>query len=183
MDEADAGMGDFIKNREGPGEFDRDRFAVIPGHAGVWEGLRAGIAEHLEVSWVLELIDDRTAVARRTDREVTVRLEIKLHEEDGEIDYQVFAQLKVPDTKALQYMTFHGFYQKALEQQLGMPVWARTYISETNLDPFEGCEYTLAISLGEPPNSQQTGFVARWMTWSLVALDWVAESADLNDSL
>ena len=50
MDEADAGMGDFIKNREGTGEFDRDRFAVIPGHARVWEGLRAGIAEHLEVS-------------------------------------------------------------------------------------------------------------------------------------
>lgn len=183
MDEADADMGDFIKHREGPGEFDRDRFAVIPGHAGVWEGLRAGIAEHLEVSWVLEIIDERTAVARRTDRDVRIRIEVAFQEENGEIDYQVFAKLQVPDAKALQYMTFHGCYQRALERQLGMPVWARTHISQTNLDPFEGCEYTLAISLGEPPNSQQTGFVARWMTWSLVALDWVAESADLNDSL
>ena len=156
---------------------------MIPGHAGVWEGLRAGIAGHWEESWVLELIDDRTEVAPRTDRKVTVRLEIKFHEEDCEIDYQVFAKLQVPDTKALQYMTFHGFYQKALEQHLGIPAWARTYTSQTNLDPYAGCEYTLAISLGEPPNSQQTGFVARWMTWSLVALDWVAESADLDDSL
>jgi hypothetical protein len=79
-------------------------------------------------------------------------------------------------------MTFHGFYKKALERQLGMPVWVRSFISQTSAE-FESCEYTLAVSLGEPPNSQQIGLVARWMTWSLVALDWIDDCADLNDSL
>ena len=184
MDHAEHGMGDFMKNREGPGAFDRDKFQAIPGETGVWEGVRAGLAEYLAVSWVLERLDDRTGIARRTDRDVKIRLEIEFHEEaDGSIDYRVFAKLQVPDEQALQYMTFHGCYHEALERQLGMPVWARTHISQTNLDPFEGCEYTLAISLGEPPTSRQTGFVARWLTWSLLALEWVAESAELNDSL
>jgi hypothetical protein len=173
---------DFPKRREGPGEYDRHQFAKIPDSIATWEGLRLGIAEYLDERWVLEPQDERTVVVKRTDRAVTIRIHDEIREEDGQPDYCVFAKLIVPDELALQYMTFHGFFNQALERQLGMPVWAKSFISQTQ-EGFEGCEYTLAVSLGEPPNSHQIGLVARWMTWSILALDWIDDCAEFNDPL
>ena len=181
MDEDEAPK-DFPKRREGPGEYDRHQFAKIPDSIETWEGLRLGIAEYLDERWIMEQKDAHTVIVRRTDRPVTIQIHDEIRQEEGQPDYCVFAKLLVPDEIALQYMTFHGIYKKALEHQLGMPVWAKSFISQTQ-EGFEGCEYTLAVSLGEPPNSAQIGLVARWMTWSLLALDWIADSADLTDSL
>ncbi len=173
---------DFPKRREGPGEYDRQNFAKIPQDMATWEGLRFGIAEYLDERWIMEQRDAHTVIVRRMDRPVTIQIHDEIRQEEGQPDYCVFAKLLVPDNVALQYMTFHGFYKKALERQLGMPVWVRSFISQTSAE-FESCEYTLAVSLGEPPNSQQIGLVARWMTWSLLALDWIDDCADLNESL
>lgn len=173
---------DFPKRREGPGEYDLHHFAKIPNTIETWEGLRLGIAEYLDERWLMEQRDTHTVIVRRTDRPVTIQIHDEVRQKDGQPDYCVFAKLLVPDEVAVQYMTFHGVYKKALERQLGMPVWASSFISQTDAS-FEGCKYTLAISVGEPPNSQQIGLVSRWMTWAVLALDWLDDSADLNDSL
>ena len=37
-----------------------------------------------------------------------------------------------------------------------------------------------AVSLGDAPNTTQTGLVARWFIWSILALQWVDESIVAN---
>ena len=170
---------EFWNKLPGPGEFSSDAFAAIPMTATVWEGVKLGVSEYLGVRWVVEVVDKDNVIVRRTDTERVFRLKQTLKTPAGELDYAMWTTLDAPPGETLAYMVGAGTFKRAVERDIGIPVGF-----SGSLGAAEGLEsdgqLRTAVSMGDAPNSQQTGLVARWFVWSILMLQWVAESIEAN---
>jgi hypothetical protein len=72
-----------------------------------------------------------------------------------------------------------GTFKRAIERDVGIPVGFSGSLGAAEGEESDG-QLKTAVSLGEAPNSQQTGYVARWFIWSILMLQWVAESIEAN---
>lgn len=163
----------------GPGEYDRHQFAKIPLDAALWEGVRIGATEYLGERWVVEVVDKDNLIVRRTDTERVFRLKQTFKTPAGELDYAMWTTLDAPPGETFAYMVGAGTFKRAIERDIGIPVGF-----SGSLGAAEGLEsdgqLRTAVSMGDAPNSQQTGLVARWFVWSILMLQWVAESIEAN---
>lgn len=163
----------------GPGEYDRHQFAKIPQDAALWEGVRIGVTEYLGERWVVEVVDKDNLIVRRTDTERAFRLKQTFKTPAGELDYAMWTTLDAPPGETFAYMVGAGTFKRAIERDIGIPVGF-----SGSLGAAEGLEsdgqLRTAVSMGDAPNSQQTGLVARWFVWSILMLQWVAESIEAN---
>ena len=170
---------EFWNKLPGPGEYDLHTYAKIPNTATVWEGLRIGVTEYLGERWVVEIVDKDNVIVRRTDTQRVFRLKQTFKTPEGELDYAMWATLDAPPGETFAYMVGAGTFKRAIQRDLGLPVGF-----SGSLGAAEGLEsdgqLKTAVSVGEAPNSQQTGLVARWFIWSILALQWVAESIEAN---
>ena len=170
---------EFWNKVPGPGEYDRHQFAKIPQDAALWQGLRIGVTEYLGERWVVEVVDKDNVIVRRTDTERVFRLKQTFRTPAGELDYAMWTTLDAPPGKTFAYMVGAGSFKRAIERDIGIPVGF-----SGSLGAAEGLEsdgqLRTAVSMGEAPNSQQTGLVARWFVWSILMLQWVAESIEAN---
>ncbi len=170
---------EFWNKVPGPGEYDRNQFAKIPQDAGLWEGVRIGVTEYLGERWVVEVVDKDNVILRRTDTERVFRLKQTFKTPAGELDYAMWTTLDAPPGETFAYMVGAGTFKRAIERDIGIPVGF-----SGSLGAAEGLEsdgqLRTAVSMGDAPNSQQTGLVARWFVWSILMLQWVAESIEAN---
>ena len=170
---------EFWNKVPGPGEYDRHQFAKIPQDAGLWEGVRIGVTEYLGERWVVEVVDKDNLFVRRTDTERVFRLKQTFKTPAGELDYAMWTTLDAPPGETFAYMVGAGTFKRAIERDIGIPVGF-----SGSLGAAEGLEsdgqLRTAVSMGDAPNSQQTGLVARWFVWSILMLQWVAESIEAN---
>lgn len=170
---------EFWNKVPGPGEYDRHQFAKIPQDAGLWEGVRSGVTEYLGERWVVEVVDKDNLIVRRTDTERMFRLKQTFKTPAGELDYAMWTTLDAPPGETFAYMVGAGTFKRAIERDIGIPVGF-----SGSLGAAEGLEsdgqLRTAVSMGDAPNSQQTGLVARWFVWSILMLQWVAESIEAN---
>ena len=170
---------EFWNKVPGPGEYDRHQFAKIPQDAGLWEGVRIGVTESLGERWVVEVVDKDNLIVRRTDTERVFRLKQTFKTPAGELDYAMWTTLDAPPGETFAYMVGAGTFKRAIERDIGIPVGF-----SGSLGAAEGLEsdgqLRTAVSMGDAPNSQQTGLVARWFVWSILMLQWVAESIEAN---
>ena len=170
---------EFWNKVPGPGEYDRHQFAKIPQDAALWEGVRIGVTEYLGERWVVEVVDKDNLIVRRTDTERVFRLKQTFKTPAGELDYAMWATLDAPPGETFAYMVGAGTFKRAIERDIGITVGF-----SGSLGAAEGLEsdgqLRTAVSMGDAPNSQQTGLVARWFVWSILMLQWVAESIEAN---
>jgi hypothetical protein len=170
---------EFWNKVPGPGEYDRNQFAKIPQDAALWEGVRIGVTEYLGERWVVEVVDKDNVIVRRTDTEGVFRLKQTFKTPAGELDYAMWTTLDAPPGETFAYMVGAGTFKRAIERDIGIPVGF-----SGSLGAAEGLEsdgqLRTAVSMGDAPNSQQTGLVARWFVWSILMLQWVAESIEAN---
>ena len=170
---------EFWNKVPGPGEYDRHQFAKIPQDAALWEGVRIGVTEYLGERWVVEVVDKDYVIVRRTDTERVFRLKQTFKTPTGELDYAMWTTLDAPPGETFAYMVGAGTFKRAIERDIGIPVGF-----SGSLGAAEGLEsdgqLRTAVSMGDAPNSQQTGLVARWLVWSILMLQWVAESIEAN---
>ena len=170
---------EFWNKVPGLGEYDRHQFAKIPEDAGLWEGVRIGVTEYLGERWVVEVVDKDNVIVRRTDTERVFRLKQTFKTPAGELDYAMWTTLDAPPGETFAYMVGAGTFKRAIERDIGIPVGF-----SGSLGAAEGLEsdgqLRTAVSMGDAPNSQQTGLVARWFVWSILMLQWVAESIEAN---
>lgn len=170
---------EFWNKVPGPGEYDRHQFAKIPQVAALWEGVRIGVTEYLGERWVVEVVDKDNVIVRRTDTERVFRLKQTFKTPAGELDYAMWTTLDAPPGETFAYMVGAGTFKRAIERDIGIPVGF-----SGSLGAAEGLEsdgqLRTAVSMGDAPNSQQTGLVARWFVWSILMLQWVAESIEAN---
>ena len=170
---------EFWNKLPGPGEHDMHRHAKIPGTAALWEGLRIGVMEYLGERWVVEIVDKDNAVVRRIDTNRAFRLKQTFKTKSGELNYAVWAYYDVPTEQTFDYMVGAGTFRQAIEREVGIPVGYSAKLGKAEGEMHDGHIMT-AVSLGDAPNSQQTGLVARWFIWSILALQWAAESIEAN---
>ena len=170
---------EFWNKVPGPGEYDRHQFAKIPQDAALWEGVRIGVTEYLGERWVVEVVDKDNVIVRRTDTERVFRLKQTFKTPAGELDYAMWTTLDAPPGATFAYMVGAGTFKRAIERDIGITVGF-----SGSLGAAEGLEsdgqLRTAVSMGDAPNSQQTGLVARWFVWSILMLQWVAESIEAN---
>jgi len=170
---------EFWNKVPGPGEYDRHQFGKIPQDAALWEGVRIGVTEYLGERWVVEVVDKDTVIVRRTDTERVFRLKQTFKTPAGELDYAMWTTLDAPQGETFAYMVGAGTFKRAIERDIGIPVGF-----SGSLGAAEGLEsdgqLRTAVSMGDAPNAQQTGLVARWFVWSILMLQWVAESIEAN---
>ena len=170
---------EFWNKLPGPGEFDRHQFAKIPQDAALWEGLRIGVTEYLGERWVVESVDKNNLIVRRTDKDRVFRLKQTFKTPGGELNYAMWTSLDAPPGETFSYMVGAGTFKRAIERDVGIPVGF-----SGSLGAAEGLEsdgqLKTAASLGDAPNAQQTGYVARWFVWSILMLQWVSESIEAN---
>ena len=170
---------EFWNKVPGPGEYDRHQFAKIPQVAALWEGVRIGVTEYLGERWVVEVVDKDNVIVRRTDTERVFRLKQTFKTPAGELDYAMWTTLDAPPGETFAYMVGAGTFKRAIERDIGIAVGF-----SGSLGAAEGLEsdgqLRTAVSMGDAPNSQQTGLVARWFVWSILMLQWVAESIEAN---
>ena len=170
---------EFWNKVPGPGEYDRHQFAKIPQDAALWEGVRIGVTEYLGERWVVEVVDKDNLIVRRTDTERVFRLKQTFKTPAGELDYAMWTTLDAPPGETFAYMVGAGTFKRAIERDIGIPVGF-----SGSLGAAEGLEsdgqLRTAVSMGDAPNSQQTGLVARWFIWSILVLQWVDESIVAN---
>ena len=170
---------EFWNKVPGPGEYDRHQFAKIPQDAALGEGVRIGVTEYLGERWVVEVVDKDNVIVRRTDTERVFRLKQTFKTPAGELDYAMWTTLDAPPGETFAYMVGAGTFKRAIERDIGIPVGF-----SGSLGAAEGLEsdgqLRTAVSMGDAPNSQQTGLVARWFVWSILMLQWVAESIEAN---
>ena len=170
---------EFWNRVPGPGEYDRHQFAKIPQDAALWEGVRIGVTEYLGERWVVEVVDKDNLIVRRTDTERVFRLKQTFKTPAGELDYAMWTTLDAPPGETFAYMVGAGTFKRAIERDIGITVGF-----SGSLGAAEGLEsdgqLRTAVSMGDAPNSQQTGLVARWFMWSILMLQWVAESIEAN---
>ena len=170
---------EFWNKVPGPGEYDRHQFAKIPEDAALWEGVRIGVTEYLGERWVVEVVDKDNLIVRRTDTERVFRLKQTFKTPAGELDYAMWTTLDAPPGETFAYMVGAGTFKRAIERDIGIPVGF-----SGSLGAAEGLEsdgqLRTAVSMGDAPNSQQTGLVARWFVWSILMMQWVAESIEAN---
>ena len=176
---------EFWNKLPGPGDFESDDFAAIPSAAPLWEAVRIGVMEYLGERWVVEEVDRDNVRLRRVDRDLTFRLKQTFKTREGENDYAAWTTLGVSDAKTFDYMVGAATFRQAMERDLGMRVGFKGSLGPTppGVDAIEGAhggELQMAVSLGEPPTATQTGRVARWFIWSVLALQWAAESIEAN---
>ena len=172
-------INEFWNRVPGPGEYDRHQFAKIPQDAALWEGVRIGVTEYLGERWVVEVVDKDNLIVRRTDTERVFRLKQTFKTPAGELDYAMWTTLDAPPGETFAYMVGAGTFKRAIERDIGIPVGF-----SGSLGAAEGLEsdgqLRTAVSMGDAPNSHQTGLVARWFVWSILMLQWVAESIEAN---
>ncbi len=170
---------EFWNKVPGPGEYDRHQFAKIPQDAALWEAVRIGVTEYLGERWVVEVVDKDNVIIHRTDTERVFRLKQTFKTPAGELDYAMWTTLDAPPGETFAYMVGAGTFKRAIERDIGIPVGF-----SGSLGAAEGLEsdgqLRTAVSMGDAPNSQQTGLVARWFVWSILMLQWVAESIEAN---
>ena len=170
---------EFWNKVPGPGEYDRHQFAKIPQDAGLWEGVRIGVTEYLGERWVVEVVDKDNLIVRRTDTERVFRLKQTFKTPAGELDYAMWTTLDAPPGETFAYMVGAGTFKRAIERDIGIPVGFSGSLGATEGLESDG-QLRTAVSMGDAPNSQQTGLVARWFVWSILMLQWVAESIEAN---
>ena len=170
---------EFWNKVPGPGEYDRHQFAKSPQDAALWEAVRIGVTEYLGERWVVEVVDKDNVIIHRTDTERVFRLKQTFKTPAGELDYAMWTTLDAPPGETFAYMVGAGTFKRAIERDIGIPVGF-----SGSLGAAEGLEsdgqLRTAVSMGDAPNSQQTGLVARWFVWSILMLQWVAESIEAN---
>jgi hypothetical protein len=98
---------------------------------------------------------------------------------DGEFNYAMWTSLDAPPGETFSYMVGAGTFKRAIERDVGIPVGFSGSLGAAEGEESDG-QLKTAVSLGEAPNSQQNGYVARWFTWSILMLQWVAESIEAN---
>ena len=176
---SDDSIYEFSNKVPGPGEYDRHQFEKVPPDAALWEGVRIGVTEYLGERWVVEIVDKDHVIVRRTDTQRTFRLKQTFKTPAGELDYAMWTTLDAPPGETFAYMVGAGSFKRAIERDIGIPVGF-----SGSLGAAEGLEsdgqLKTAVSMGDAPNSQQTGLVARWFVWSILMLQWVAESIEAN---
>ncbi len=177
-DEADS-IYEFWNKLPGPGEFSSEAFPAIPNAASIWEGVKIGVTEYLGVRWVVEVVDKDNVVVRRTDQPRAFRLKQTFKTKFGELNYAMWTYYDVPTDKTFDYMVGAGTFKRAIERDVGIPVGYSAKLGKAEGDMSEGHIMT-AVSLGEPPTSQQGGLVARWFIWSILVLQWVDDSIVAN---
>jgi hypothetical protein len=170
---------EFWNKLPGPGEFSSDDFATIPMSATAWEGVKLGVSEYLGVRWVVEVVDKDNVVVRRTDKPRAFRLKQTFKTKFGELNYAMWTYYDVPNDKTFDYMVGAGTFKRAIERDVGIPVGYSAKLGKAEGDMSEGHIMT-AVSLGDAPNANQTGLVARWFIWSILMLQWVDESIVAN---
>ena len=170
---------EFWNKVPGPGEFDSSVLAKIPTDAGLWEGLRIGVTEYLGERWVVEIVDKDNVVVRRTDKGRVFHLKQTFKTKFGELHYAMWTSLDAPPGETFSYMVGAGTFKRAIERDIGIPVGFSGSLGAAEGQESDG-QLKTAVSLGDAPNAQQTGYVARWFIWSILMLQWVAESIEAN---
>ncbi len=170
---------EFWNKVPGPGEYDRHQFAKIPQDAALWQGVRIGVTEYLGERWVVEVVDKDNVIVRRTDTVRVFRLKQTFKTPAGELDYAMWTTLDAPPGETLAYMVGAGTFKRAIERDVGIPVGFAGKLGAAEGLESDG-QLRTAASMGDAPNSQQTGLVARWFVWSILMLQWVAESIEAN---
>lgn len=170
---------EFWNKLPGPGEFDSSAFAKIPTEAGLWEGVRIGVTEYLGERWVVEMVDKDNVTVRRTDLPRAFRLKQTFKTKFGELNYAMWTYFDVPKAETFVYMVGAGTFKRAIEREVGIPVGYSAKLGKEESEMHDGHIMT-AVSLGDAPNAQQTGYVARWFIWSILALQWVDQSIVAN---
>jgi hypothetical protein len=170
---------EFWNKLPGPGEFERDTFAKIPADAPLWEGLRIGVTEYLGERWVVEPADKDNVVVRRIDMGRVFRLKQTFKDKTGELHYAMWSYFDVPPDKTFDYIVGAGTFRRAIERDVGIPVGYSAKLGKEEGEMSDGHIMT-AVSLGDAPNAQQAGLVARWFIWSILVLQWVDESIVAN---
>ncbi len=170
---------EFWNKLPGPGEFDRDKFAKIPDNAPLWEGVRIGVTEYLGERWVVEMVDKDNVTVRRMDLPRAFRLKQTFKTKFGELNYAMWTYFDVPKAETFSYVVGAGTFKRAIEREVGIPVGYYAKLGKEEGDMHDGHIMT-AVSLGDAPNTTQTGLVARWFVWSILMLQWVAESIEAN---
>ena len=176
---SDDSIYEFWNKLPGPGEFDRHKFAKIPQDAALWEGVRIGVTEYLGERWVVEVVDKDNLIVRRTDTERVFRLKQTFKTKFDELNYAMWTYFDIPTADTFTYVVGAGTFKRAIERDVGIPVGYSAKLGKAEGDMSDGHIVT-AVSMGDAPNSQQTGLVARWFIWSILVLQWVDESIVAN---
>lgn len=145
----------------------------------LWEAVRIGVTEYLGERWVVESVDKDNVVVRRTDQPLAYRLKQTFRTPGGELNYAMWTTRDIPEDMGFTYMVGSGCFQKAIQRDLGIPVGVSANLGQSEAE-VTGGELKTAVSLGDAPNANQTGLVARWFIWSILALQWVGESIEAN---
>jgi hypothetical protein len=170
---------EFWNKLPSPGEFAKENFAVIPPDAALWEGVRIGVNEYLGERWVVEFVDTDNLIVRRTDKDRVFRLKQTFKTKFGELHYAMWTYFDVPKEETFSYIVGAGTFKRAIEREIGMLVGYSAKLGKEEGEMHDGHIMT-AVSLGDAPNAQQNGLVARWFIWSILALQWADESIVAN---
>jgi len=170
---------EFWNKLPGPGEFDSSAYVRIPHGAPLWEAVRIGVTEYLGERWVVEPVDKDNLIVRRVDPPRVFRLKQSFRTPSGEPNYAMWTSLDAPLGETFTYMVGAGSFRQAIERDLGIPVGFSGDIGAAEGLESDG-QLKTAVSLGDAPNAQQTGLVARWFIWSILALQWAGESIEAN---